>query len=83
MIGGVQAVITAGVSTLPSITSRYSSLRRSFYFSDWDTMNSLRSEAFLEALLVLVVSFSFVDLVLQLGQWVIDYLECVSILQLY
>jgi hypothetical protein len=48
-------------------------------------MNSLRSEAaFLEALLVLVVSFSFVDLVLQLGQWVIDYLlECVSILQLY
>jgi hypothetical protein len=33
---------------------------------------------------VLVVSFSFVDLVLQLGQWVIDYLlECVSILQLY
>jgi hypothetical protein len=48
LIGGVQAVITAGVSTLPSITSRYSSLRRSFYFSDWDTMNSLRSEAFLE-----------------------------------
>jgi hypothetical protein len=37
MIGGV---ITAGVSTLPSITSRYSSLRRSvFYFSDWGKYN--------------------------------------------
>jgi hypothetical protein len=32
MIGGVQAVITAGVSTLPSITSRYSSLRRSVFY---------------------------------------------------
>jgi hypothetical protein len=35
MIGGVQAVITAGVSTLPSITSRYSSLRRSVFLLDW------------------------------------------------
>jgi hypothetical protein len=47
MIGGVQAVITAGVSTLPSITSRYSSLRRSVFTSATgvNTMNSLRSEA--------------------------------------
>jgi hypothetical protein len=32
-MSGVQAVITAGVSTLPSITSRYSSLRRSVFTS--------------------------------------------------
>jgi hypothetical protein len=43
---GVQAVITAGVSTLPSITSRYSSCVEVFLLQRLvNTMNSLRSEA--------------------------------------
>jgi hypothetical protein len=47
MIGAVQSVIAAGVSTLPTVTNRYTSLRRSVFTSATgiNTMNSLRSEA--------------------------------------
>lgn len=46
MIGAVQAVIAAGVSTLPTTTNRYTSLRRSVFTAATgaNLMNSLRTE---------------------------------------